>query len=108
MLLGAAGILRSRPGGLAGSAAPVVLAVAVTSLLISVATHRYWGHGPASLEPMDNVRFILAHKAFVVAGAVALTGLVLVMYGRRYRPSAWRNPRKRGGDRNLQQRPGGR
>lgn len=54
-------------------------------LATSAATHRHWGHGPTSVEPMDIARFIASHPAFLVAGAIILVGLMVLLYARRRR-----------------------
>ena len=88
LLAGGLGLLlgtwaRRRAPRRAGRAARVVLGVAGLSLAVSVGVHAWWGHGPASAEPMDMAKFVAVHPAFLVAGGLVVLGLAVLAIGRR-------------------------
>ena len=60
----------------------LVTLVGIAALAVSVSVHRFWGHGPASAEPMAGQQFLGEHTAFVVSGAVLAAGLVMVWIAR--------------------------
>ena len=72
----------ARPGTI--RAALGALLVGASSLVVSVAVHRHWGHGPTGAEPMDLAQFLSAHEAFPLAAFALVAGLVVVAY------AAWR------------------
>ena len=83
--LGALAILRRGPGSRLIRLGLSAVALATISLAISVVVHRHWGHGPASVEPMDVVRFVGSHTGFLAASIVIAVGLALTLYARRRR-----------------------
>jgi hypothetical protein len=66
----------ARPGPL--RAAVGALVVGASSLVVSVAVHWRWGHGPAGAEPMDVAQFLSEHEAFPLAACALVAGLVAV------------------------------
>lgn len=52
----------------------------MAALAVSVLVHRYWGHGPGSLEPMAWGAFLEFHTAFTVAGVLLAAGLAVYWY----------------------------
>lgn len=63
--------------------ATAMLGCAGLSLLVSVGVHAYWGHGPASAEPMGAATFMAIHPSFVVAGGILLLGLGMMLAARK-------------------------
>ena len=85
ILLGVLAILRPSPGSRLIRMGLSAVVLATVSLVVSVLVHRHWGHGPASAEPMDIVRFVVSHNGFLAAGAVIVVGLALALHARRRR-----------------------
>jgi drug/metabolite transporter (DMT)-like permease len=84
LLLGILALIRSG-SGLSSNAGFAAIALAALGLATSVVTHRRWGHGPESTEPMSTASFAAGHPAFLVAGSIIVVGLVMVSYARRRR-----------------------
>lgn len=92
LITGAASILLGIPATLGRSPGSRLIrlglsaaVLATVSLVISIVVHRHWGHGPASVEPMDVVRFVSSHIGFLSATVVIAVGLALALYARRRR-----------------------
>jgi hypothetical protein len=83
--LGIFAMLRRSPGPRLIRLGLSAVVLATISLVISVVVHRHWGHGPASVEPMDVVRFVVSHTGFLAASIVIAIGLALVLYARQLR-----------------------
>lgn len=81
--LGALAILRPSPGSRLIRLGLSAVVLATISLVISIVVHRHWGHGPASIEPMDVVRFVGSHTGFLAASIVIVIGWALVLHARR-------------------------
>ena len=64
------------------------VALAALGLVVSVAVHWHWGHGPTSVEPMDVALFVDSHVAFQAAAIIMVLGLILVLCTRRRRLAA--------------------
>lgn len=89
ILLGISAMLGRNPGSRLIRLSISAAVLAAISLVISIVAHRHWGHGPASAEPMDIVRFVGSHIGFLSASAVIIVGLALALYARRRsRPSS--------------------
>lgn len=59
------------------------LALGFISLATSVVVHSLWGHGPATVAPMDLSQLLSEHEAFPTVGAILLLALVLALYRSR-------------------------
>ncbi len=93
VLTGVVGLIRPYPQ--MGPIAPIwkvllshrltngALALGFISLATSVVVHSRWGHGPATVAPMDLSRLLSEHEAFPTAGAILLLALVLALYRSR-------------------------
>lgn len=57
------------------------LALGTFSLMISVAVHSRWGHGPATVAPMGFERLTSEHEAFPTVAAILFLGFALTAYG---------------------------
>ena len=83
LLLGLTVIVSARSRSVLSSAALFSVRLATICLAVSVLVHWFWGHGPASPEPMTLNSFVDAHPAFLVAGTAIGIGLMLTIYARR-------------------------
>lgn len=63
--------------------ASAALALGSLSLMISVSVHSRWGHGPATVAPMDFRRLLSEHESFPTVGAILVLGLALTAYRKR-------------------------
>ena len=88
LLLGLTIIVSARSRSALSTAAMFSVRLATVCLAVSVLVHWFWGHSPASPEPMTLNPFVYAHPAFLVAGATIGIGLMLTMYARRKLPEA--------------------
>lgn len=85
ILLGISAMIRRNPGRRLIRLGLSAAVLATISLVISIVVHRHWGHGPASAQPMDVVRFVGSHTGFLSASVVIAVGLTLTFYARRRR-----------------------
>ena len=88
VLTGMLAILRRGPGSSLIRAGLSAAALAAFGLVVSVAVHWRWGHGPTSAEPMALTRLVGSHTGFLLAVIIIVVGLATVLYARKRRATA--------------------
>ena len=88
VLIGMLAIFREGAGSSLIRAGLSAVAVAAFGLVVSVAVHWRWGHGPTSAEPMPLARFVGSHTGFLLAIIIIVVGLATLLYARKRRATA--------------------